>query len=212
MDGPPENDCCSICHDNFNIPCQANCSHWFCGNCILRVWQHGAALSPCKCPICRHSITLLITREASLQHPHDPEVSEVLKSIRRYNHSFGGGTNSLIQAINGSFPVRLYYMPCGRPARTHTVCGQRLQDLPFLLWRLSRALADPQRSLPLFSRLRMVLPMLMTFIYMLSPINIIPKGIAGFIGILDEVVIALILFLHVAAMYRSARLSRHGGS
>ncbi|XP_043711949.1 E3 ubiquitin-protein ligase RNF170-like isoform X2 [Telopea speciosissima] len=185
MDGPPENDCCSICHDNFNIPCQANCSHWFCGNCILRVWQHGAALSPCKCPICRHSITLLITREASLQHPHDPEVSEVLKSIRRYNHSFGGGTNSLIQ---------------------------RLQDLPFLLWRLSRALADPQRSLPLFSRLRMVLPMLMTFIYMLSPINIIPKGIAGFIGILDEVVIALILFLHVAAMYRSARLSRHGGS
>lgn len=31
MDAPPENDVCSICHQNFHIPCQANCSHWFCG-------------------------------------------------------------------------------------------------------------------------------------------------------------------------------------
>ncbi|KAH7524965.1 hypothetical protein FEM48_Zijuj06G0175200 [Ziziphus jujuba var. spinosa] len=30
-DGPPENDCCTVCHDDFNVPCQANCSHWFCG-------------------------------------------------------------------------------------------------------------------------------------------------------------------------------------
>ncbi|XP_042489527.1 E3 ubiquitin-protein ligase RNF170-like [Macadamia integrifolia] len=185
MEGPPENDCCSICHDSFNIPCQANCSHWFCGNCILRVWHHGSALSPCKCPICRDIVTLLIPREASSQHHHDPEVRKVLKNIQRYNLSFGGGTPGLIQ---------------------------RLQDLPFFLWRLLRELADPQISLPLFARLRMILPMLMTAIYMLSPINIIPKGIAGFIGKLDDIAIALILFLHVAAMYRSARLSRRGGS
>ena len=30
-DGPPIDDCCTICHESFNIPCQANCSHWFCG-------------------------------------------------------------------------------------------------------------------------------------------------------------------------------------
>lgn len=28
---PPQNDCCSICHDSFTFPCQANCAHWFCG-------------------------------------------------------------------------------------------------------------------------------------------------------------------------------------
>lgn len=28
---PPEDDVCSVCHDRFRIPCQANCSHWFCG-------------------------------------------------------------------------------------------------------------------------------------------------------------------------------------
>ncbi|NP_001132405.1 uncharacterized protein LOC100193852 isoform 1 [Zea mays] len=27
---PPEDDVCSVCHDRFRIPCQANCSHWFC--------------------------------------------------------------------------------------------------------------------------------------------------------------------------------------
>lgn len=29
---PPEDDVCSVCHDRFRIPCQANCSHWFCGS------------------------------------------------------------------------------------------------------------------------------------------------------------------------------------
>lgn len=31
MESPPDNDVCSVCHDNFSLPCQANCSHWFCG-------------------------------------------------------------------------------------------------------------------------------------------------------------------------------------
>lgn len=36
MDRPPVNDVCSICHHNFHIPCEANCSHWFCGMFYLR--------------------------------------------------------------------------------------------------------------------------------------------------------------------------------
>lgn len=35
MASPPEEDFCSICHENFSIPFQANCSHWFCGKCQL---------------------------------------------------------------------------------------------------------------------------------------------------------------------------------
>jgi hypothetical protein len=30
-DLPPPEEMCSICHDEFTMPCQANCSHWFCG-------------------------------------------------------------------------------------------------------------------------------------------------------------------------------------
>lgn len=30
---PPDGEICSVCHDDFTLPCQANCGHWFCGTC-----------------------------------------------------------------------------------------------------------------------------------------------------------------------------------
>ncbi|KAF9608533.1 hypothetical protein IFM89_009899 [Coptis chinensis] len=150
MEMPPDNDFCSVCHDNFDLPCQANCSHWFCSSCILRVWHHGSALQPCKCPICRRLITLLVPSEASLQNRTDPVVKETLESVERYNNLFGGGPRSLVQ-------------------------------------------------------------MLVSVIYILSPIDIIPEGIVGIFGLLDDVLIGFIFFLHIAAIYRTALLSRHGG-
>ncbi|XP_048331165.2 uncharacterized protein LOC107421416 isoform X2 [Ziziphus jujuba] len=126
-DGPPENDCCTVCHDDFNVPCQANCSHWFCGNCIMLVWQHGSALQPCKCPLCRRQITLLVPSETSVRQRDNHDVAEVLRKIETYNRMFSGHSCSIIQ---------------------------RMQDLPFLLRRLWRELLDPRRSLPLFIRAR----------------------------------------------------------
>lgn len=63
----------------------------------MRVWQHGATLQPCKCPICRRSITLIIPSEASSGYQNDPEVGEVLGNVERYNRQFGGGHRSLVQ-------------------------------------------------------------------------------------------------------------------
>ncbi|CAI5984510.1 unnamed protein product [Closterium sp. NIES-65] len=57
---PPEGEMCCVCHDAFALPTQANCGHWCCAECILRVWHHSSALVPCKCPICRRTITLLL--------------------------------------------------------------------------------------------------------------------------------------------------------
>uniref|UniRef100_A0A5B7BU90 E3 ubiquitin-protein ligase RNF170 n=1 Tax=Davidia involucrata TaxID=16924 RepID=A0A5B7BU90_DAVIN len=185
MDGPPGNDCCSICHGNFHIPCQANCSHWFCGNCILQVWNHGSVLQPCRCPLCRRQITLLIPSEASSQQRQNPEVAETLGKVETYNRYFGERADGLIQ---------------------------RLEDLPFLLRRLLRELMDPQRSLPLVLRARIYLAMAVSAIYIVSPVDIIPEGVLGIIGLLDDIIIALICFLHVAALYRSVLLFRHGGS
>ena len=126
-EGPPANDVCSVCHGGFNIPFQANCSHWFCGNCILLVWQHGSALQPCKCPLCRRQITLLVPAGASQRQCNDPEVSAIVGRVERYNRLFGRCDSSLFQ---------------------------RMRDLPFLLRRLLRELMDPQRSLPLLIRAR----------------------------------------------------------
>ncbi|KAK1384313.1 E3 ubiquitin-protein ligase RNF170 [Heracleum sosnowskyi] len=174
MDGPPANDWCSICHNNFDVPCQANCSHWFCGNCILQVWNHGSTFQPCLCPLCRRQITLLVPTESSSQQRHDPEVSEILGKVETYNRMFGQRSDGLIQ---------------------------RLQDLPFLLRRLLREMMDPQRSLPLVIRARVYLAMIISAIYIVSPVDIIPEGVLGVVGLLDDFIIALICFLHVAALY-----------
>ncbi|CAN1271572.1 E3 ubiquitin-protein ligase RNF170 [Linum perenne] len=178
-DGPPANDCCSICHGHFKVPCQANCSHWFCGDCIMLVWQHGPPVQPCKCPLCRRTITLLVPGEAGLRERNNVEVTEVLDKVQRYNRIYGGETSGLIQ---------------------------RMQDLPFFIRRLFREIMDPQRSLPL------VIRVILSAIYTLSPIDIIPEGILGIVGLLDDALILLICFLHVAAIYRSVLHHRHGGS
>lgn len=93
----------------------------------MLVWHHGSALQPCKCPLCRRNITLLIPTEASLQLRHDPTVSEILRKVEMYNRTFGGRSDGLIQ---------------------------RMQDLPFFLRRLARELMDPDRSLPFIIRAR----------------------------------------------------------
>ncbi|KAH7681017.1 RING finger protein 170 [Dioscorea alata] len=185
MESPPVNDVCSVCHDDFNLPCQANCSHWFCGHCILRVWHHASALQPCKCPICRRVITLLIPSETAQHQRHDPEASRVLTQIENYNRVFGGGSRSFVQ---------------------------RLRDVPFFLRRLMRELMDPHRSLPLVFKARMIFAIVLSTIYVLSPVDIVPEAVFGFIGLLDDFLILLIVFLHVAAIYRSVLLYRHGGS
>ncbi|WOK96419.1 E3 ubiquitin-protein ligase [Canna indica] len=185
MESPPAEDFCSICHDDFTLPCQANCSHWFCGSCILRVWHHGSALQPCKCPICRRFITLLIPTDAAVQELQDPEASRVLENIEKYNRTFGGGPSSLTQ---------------------------RLRDLPFFIRRMIRELMDPQRSLPLVFRVRMVFAMILSAIYVLSPVDFVPEGVFGLVGLLDDLIILLIVFLHLATIYRSVLVYRHGGS
>ncbi|MED6132718.1 hypothetical protein PIB30_021544 [Stylosanthes scabra] len=168
--------------------------------------------SPCKCPLCRRPITLLVPTDDSLSHRHDPEVANALHKIQRYNRLFGEREGGLLQ---------------------------RLQDLPFLLRRLLRDFSDPRRSLPLVIRARVYIAvkyrllifsmqfsapdlntclvslftqMILSVVYIISPIDIIPEGILGIVGLLDDLLILLICFLHVAALYRSVLYLRHGGS
>lgn len=67
------------------------------GECILRVWQHSSVLQPCKCPICRRAITLLIPTNVSEAQQQDPEVERVIRDLAKYNRIFGGGPVSFMQ-------------------------------------------------------------------------------------------------------------------
>ncbi|KAG5525860.1 hypothetical protein RHGRI_032225 [Rhododendron griersonianum] len=65
------------------------------GDCILQYWNHGAALKPCKCPMCSQPITRLIP-EASFDHCQNVEV---LQNVQKYNRIFVGGTYGLILKV-----------------------------------------------------------------------------------------------------------------
>lgn len=63
----------------------------------MLVWHHGSALQPCRCPLCRRQITLLVPSEASLRQRPDRDVTEVLGKIETYNRIFAGHSRSLVQ-------------------------------------------------------------------------------------------------------------------
>ena len=71
---------------------------------------------------------------------------------------------------------------------------------------------DPQRLLPLVIRARVYIATILSAIYVVFPVDIIPEAILGVLGYLDDLLIALIGFLHVAAIYWSVLHHRHGGS
>uniref|UniRef100_A0A0D9W167 Ubiquinone biosynthesis monooxygenase COQ6, mitochondrial n=1 Tax=Leersia perrieri TaxID=77586 RepID=A0A0D9W167_9ORYZ len=156
----------------------------FHGECIIRVWNHGPAVQPCKCPICRRLINLLVPANVSMDNDDDPQIQHVLGEIQHYNHIFGGTPRSLTQ---------------------------RLQDLPFFIRRLFRELMDPQRTLPLVFRARMIMMVALSAIYVLSPVDILPERVLGLFGYFDDFLVLLIVFMHLAAVYRSLLLYRHGG-
>jgi RING finger protein 170 len=126
-EGPATNDRCSICHGNFQLPCQANCSHWFCANCIIQVWQYSSPLQPCKCPLCRRPINLLVFTDVDDNNDYEQD-RLIVADIQRYNRLFSEPSNASI--------------------------AQRLRDLPFLLRRLFRDFANPNMSFPLVIRAR----------------------------------------------------------
>ncbi|KAH8510828.1 hypothetical protein H0E87_008382 [Populus deltoides] len=98
-EGPPLDDCCPICFGTFDVPCKANCGHWYCGSCILQYWKYSGPSSRCKCPMCSSRISNL-TPEASLHGQQEQEVVKVLEDVRRYNHVFVGGVRGLARKVH----------------------------------------------------------------------------------------------------------------
>ncbi|XP_047333638.1 E3 ubiquitin-protein ligase RNF170-like isoform X2 [Impatiens glandulifera] len=98
VEHPPNDDCCPICFDKYSAACRAPCGHWYCGACILRYWNYGAELKPCKCPLCSQKVTCLMP-EPTIDRSR---YSEVLTSVQDYNSLFVGGINGLILKVRKS--------------------------------------------------------------------------------------------------------------
>ncbi|XP_051139408.1 uncharacterized protein LOC127257127 isoform X2 [Andrographis paniculata] len=152
---------------------------------MLQLWDHGDALHPCKCPLCRREISLLVPSGASSRQHHSADVADILERIERYNRLYSGFPSGLMQ---------------------------RMQELPFLLKRLLRDIMDSRRSLPLAIRARVYLAVFATAAYFLYPLDIIPDGLLGIFGFMDDMFVLFISFMHIAAIYRAVLLDRQGGA
>ncbi|KAM0900210.1 hypothetical protein ACQ4PT_020772 [Festuca glaucescens] len=98
MTAPPRGERCAVCRGvDISVPHQANCSHWFCGHCIVGVWLHGSVLRPSDCPLCRRPITLLVPSEVASLLRDEPEIAPVVERVEQYNGRFAGAPHSAIQ-------------------------------------------------------------------------------------------------------------------
>ncbi|KAL0866084.1 hypothetical protein Bca101_045202 [Brassica carinata] len=127
----------------------------------------------------------LCRRTITLLVPTEEDTTpDLLRDLESYKRRFRGRTASLLQM---------------------------LQDLPFLLRRLLRELMNSHRTLPRVTRARLYIAMLLTALYIISPVDFISERVVGVVGLIDDVFIAFICLLHLAALYRSVLIFRHTG-
>lgn len=174
---PPDDDCCPICFGSFTVPCRSNCGHWYCGSCILQFWNYSSASMPCKCPMCACKIVNLMP-EASLQQQQDQDVTQVLKSVQRYNLLFVGGALGYIQ---------------------------KLRQLPFFMKKIFQGLMDPDANDTYIAEMRLF-AMLLSIIYRATPFDFLPTGGVGIGRVFDFSAITLVLILRLVGIYRRRQL------
>ncbi|KAB5561254.1 hypothetical protein DKX38_006211 [Salix brachista] len=180
-EGPPLDDCCPICFGTFNVPCKANCGHWYCGNCILQYWKYSGPSSRCKCPMCSSRISNL-TPEASLHGQQELEVIKVLEDVRRYNHVFVGGVRGFARKV-------------------HVV--------PFLFKRMLEEMMDPDgHNFFLYEKLMRMFAILLAILYISSPFDFIPLGRIGVVRLFEYMSMVLAVSLRVAGIFRRRRLNQ----
>ncbi|KAL4301822.1 hypothetical protein GQ457_10G021070 [Hibiscus cannabinus] len=176
---PPDDDCCPICFGSFTVPCRSNCGHWYCGSCILQFWNYSSAPKPCKCPMCACKIINLMP-EASLQQQQDQEVTQVLKSVQKYNLLFVGGARGFIQ---------------------------KLCQLPLFMKRMFLGLMDPDINATYIAEMRLF-AMVLSIIYRAAPFDLLPTGGVRIGRVFDFSAITLVLILRLVGIYRRRRLTQ----
>lgn len=165
---------CPICFAECRWAVLTNCGHLFCSQCILAYWNFTSPLAAVPCPVCRAPVNLLLTSYAEAD-PAAEGRAEADAAVNAYNRRFSGAPRSFLDYV---------------------------RDLPVLLPHLFRELFSFSGLMMVF-RLRVLCCLLMAFLYVISPLDIVPEGVFGLFGLLDDLFILFILAVYLAAAYRS---------
>jgi len=87
-----EPDICFVCLQLTEHPCQTNCKHTLCCECMVELYEHKNQ-QRVSCPYCRVPIEFVLFKNtASLS-------SGVVQSLRTYNRRFSGGPQTITDII-----------------------------------------------------------------------------------------------------------------
>merc|ERR1712046_169871 len=156
-----------------------------CTSCLIEYWQTQGSARPVKCPYCRRQVTLLIpnwsdTAPEVASHPE--EAQERRRDLEEYN------------ALHGN-----------ERARTVT---ERLLQVPVLLRHLAHDFTrDPMTTMLNFIRtalrMRRLLRVCLFFLYIASPIDLMPECVLGLIGLIDDLVVLILLLVVMTGVVRA---------
>ncbi|KAF7138857.1 hypothetical protein RHSIM_Rhsim07G0166200 [Rhododendron simsii] len=206
-DTPPDDDICPICFDDFKIPCQTNCGHWFCANCIIMFWSHGSKFLRCKCPICSQSISKL-TPEASLTLSLDDEIVEALEKVQGYNRHFEGGVRCFILFLRQLlFYLRVIWAETNAPLHDNPPMdaiqlSKWIYHRILWLWRMFYiGLYDPDKLMFNYAIARTI-ALVMTEIYVSWDLDFIHGGILRVNCIFERCTLGPVVLLCAIGVYR----------
>ncbi|CAF1117154.1 unnamed protein product [Adineta steineri] len=178
LTGRPRHDVCPIClSDSSVLSVETNCGHLFCGNCIITFWKYQANwMSGMKCPVCRQSVTVLLTCFTTDEEtsPDNGDRQTVINDVRDFNRRFSGAPRSFREYIS---------------------------DIPVLIPYIIRQIFTFQ-SIAWAYRLRIIFIFFTVIAYIISPLDILPESILGFLGLFDDVLIILCAALYIIIAYR----------
>jgi len=171
---------CAICLSETNYAVKTNCGHIYCGSCFFEVYRRTSQLTATACPYCRQKITLLLTYfstdERNTAEPAELEIrNNILTNIRLYNQRYSGEPRSWME---------------------------RLQDAPTLLTHLVTNFFTGDDQFTIMFQLRIFFLVIFYFLYLLSPLDLIPEIMFGVIGILDDILIFILIALYMSEHVR----------
>ncbi|XP_058905127.1 E3 ubiquitin-protein ligase RNF170 isoform X1 [Kogia breviceps] len=169
---------CPICLHQASLPVETNCGHLFCGTCIVAYWRYGSWLGAISCPICRQTVTLLLTVFG--ENDQSQDAVSLHQDINDYNRRFSGQPRSIME---------------------------RIMDLPTLLRHAFREVFSVGGLFWMF-RIRIILCLMGAFFYLISPLDFVPEALFGILGFLDDFFVVFLLLIYISIMYREVVTQR----
>jgi RING finger protein 170 len=185
---PRERSDCPVCISTVSWPVDTNCAHTFCAGCFLEYYQRSSGVLPTAvtCPICRRKVDVILPTEPGWTAAEvESEAGRKLKGeVDAYNARFSNGPRSWQDAA---------------------------QDAPHYLSRFWTELTSGgENSMRLMRQMRLWGIIVVTFLYLLAPLDLIPEAVFGLFGMLDDFFIILVGLFMVAGVFRNLQIQQQG--